>query len=251
MDTVGTRIMDDERHVLYSVEWSLVRCLLKPWSGNREPDMERVREIHEALEAGVFVPKMLLVADAGSDGLLCYDGNHRREAFNMYANGDRPLTVVVDILRSAAHRDIVACFRNVNKSISVPEVFLTDEVEGGSGGVGQGAVKEALRALVREYETTYKPFLSASARCHAPHFNRDAFMDALFTIYTSQNGHYNVSEIQAALRVVNERYKDGMWGRPHEEFRAAVREKCQKHGMWLFAERGLSREHVLKALEDM
>lgn len=168
------------------------------------------------------------------EGLVCFDGNHRREALSRMEWGDE-FSVFLDVLLNATPRDIFCCFDALNKSVQVPLVFVDDN-----------NVREVVLGAVREFELLYKPFVSTSSRCHAPNFNRDAFVDALYDMYRSLEGKYSLPEIIAALHHLNREYGNGKFG----PTRHNIKDKCDKHSFWLFRERRINTDHVLLILQQ-
>lgn len=110
--------------------------LWKKWSKNREPDQERVEEM---VARGGYIH----LAELVGEGLVCYDGNHRREVLK------RTSTCIVDVMFHATHDD---AFVNINKGVEVPEIYMED---------GDNILQE-VTALVKTYETRHKPFISVS-----------------------------------------------------------------------------------------
>lgn len=171
---VGTFVASYGKHQLFLVEWDIVKQLIHKWSCNRDPDMRRVQEIRDHIVNGGYVPHILYIADA-EEGLVCYDGNHRREAFNLL---ETPPQIILDVLCKATKKEIYQEFTNLNKSVQVPAMFVGDDGDN----VEVLKVRDQITKLVRKYETDYKSFASTSSRCHAPNFNRDMLMENIFEI---------------------------------------------------------------------
>ena len=135
--------------------------------------MERVNEMVEHYHKGGYIPRIIHLAEIKDEGIVCYDGNHRKEVFNKC--NDDGVMCVVDMMFDATHNDVYKAFNNINKSVQLPAIYIE---EGGD----DNNVKAEIVKLVREYETKYKPFLSTSSRCHAPQFNRDTFTDNIYNL---------------------------------------------------------------------
>lgn len=173
-NSLGQSIYNNNGHKGYIIQWKLIAPFCKKWSRNREPDMERVKEMVEYYNLGGYIPRMIHLAEIKEEGVVCYDGNHRKEAFNVC--NDETVMCVVDIMFNATQNDVYKAFNNINKSVQLPAIYVEDSNDANN-------VKEEIIQLVKEYESRYKPFLSTSARCHAPHFNRDTFTDNIYNIY--------------------------------------------------------------------
>lgn len=223
------------------MDWSLIGPLCKKWSRNRDSDVERVNEIHEYYNKGCYVPCIIHLACLHDEGLVCYDGNHRRDVFNMcVASGDK-VTCIIDVMFDATQNEVYKAFNNINKSVQVPAIYLDDSSENSN-------IKNDILSLVRTYEIKYKSYVSTSSRCHAPHFNRDNFVDNLYEIYKIMNGTCTVQSIAVALEKLNVEYSRQNICRPHSSYKQNVLDKCKKQNLWLFLERNISAEHVQRMM---
>jgi len=225
------------KHTGYRIKWSLVSPLCKKWSRNRDPDMGRVSEMHEYYKKGGYIPKLVHLAELEGEGLVCYDGNHRREVFNKFSDEH----VIIDVMFKASQKDVYDAFNNINKSVQLPAIYLEDQVTRGS--------LEDIINLVKSYETKYKQFVSSSSRYHAPHFNRDSFVDNVHAVYKALAPKgITIKDISGALERLNKEYSQGNMCRPHSSYKPHVLEKCQKFDFWLFLERVIPVEHVEKMI---
>jgi hypothetical protein len=221
-------------HVGYSVKFKHIDPICRKWSKNRHPDVERVKDMYEYHNSGGYVPKFIHLAELKDEGLVCYDGNHRRELLKLINNGDTEC--IVDVLFSASNEDIYEAFSSVNKAVDVPEIYLEDVSN----------IKDSVLDLVKKYEGRHKSFMSKSSRCRSPNFNRDVFTDNVTKIYKYFNGTKSISEIEEALERLNKEYAHGKICKSHAKYPSSVIDKCKKHGLWLFLEREIPCEHVEK-----
>lgn len=221
-------------HVGYCVKFKHIDPICRKWSKNRHPDLERVHEMHDFFKSGGYIPKFIHLAELKGEGLVCYDGNHRRELLKLINDGD--VECIVDVLFSASDEEIYDAFSSVNKAVDVPEIYLEDVSN----------IKDAVLELVKKYETRHKSFTSKSSRCRAPNFNRDVLTDNITTIYKYFNGTKSISDIEEALDKLNKEYANGKICKSHAKYPTSVIDKCKKNGLWLFLEREISCEHVEK-----
>jgi hypothetical protein len=114
---------------------------------------------------------------------------------------------VVDIMFDASQNSVYKAFNNINKSVQLPAIYIEESND-------ENDVKAQIVKLVREYETKYKPFLSTSARCHAPHFNRDTLTDNIYSIYKSFCNAVSIEQIGKLLIRLNAEYAHGRMCRP-------------------------------------
>lgn len=241
ISTLGQHLYSNYGHHGYIVRWDLISPLCKKWSRNRDSDATRVQEMLEYFHKGGYIPMHLHLAEVQGEGLVCYDGNHRREVLNaLSADEQTNAMCIVDIMFNASQSDVYKAFSNLNKSIQVPAIYVEDGF--------RPSVKDEILTLVKSYEAKYKPMLSASPRCFAPHFNRDTFTDNIFEIYTHFNGLYSISDIAKVLERLNTEYAKENLCSLHTSFKPHIIEKCKKHDLWLFMNgRKIPVEHI-KAL---
>lgn len=239
--SLGKELYVEKNHRGYLIQWNMVAPLCKKWSRNRDADQERVEEMLAYFKKGGYIPRIIHLAEVSGEGVVCYDGNHRREVFTRCKDED--ITCIIDIMFNATQNDVYTAFNNINKSVQLPAIYLEDSNNGNQG------VKEDILNLVREYEVKHKPFLSTSSRCHAPHFNRDAFVDNVDQIHKSLGGAISISEIKRALDMLNIEYANGNMCRPHSSYKSHVLDKCRKHNLWLFVDKTIPCEHVQRVLK--
>jgi len=233
--SIGTCLgKQGDKHVTFLVDWGLLKPIVKKWSRNRDPDMQRVQEIGQYMSHGGYVPVILHLADVQDEGIVCYDGNHRREALNLL---EKPPHVIIDMLCNASQKDVYDAFDMLNKSVQVPAIYFEQEDL-------SYQIKDQLIQLVKSYETKYKSHLSPSPRCHAPQFNRDQLVDQLHRIITLFQGRVSVASLKDALEVLNALYKQGRLCKPHHTYKEKVIAKCRDSGLWLFIDRDISVEHL-------
>lgn len=234
-DSLGQTIYTLKGHKGYLIQWKLIAPFCKKWSRNRDPDMQRVNEMVMHLNKGGYIPRMIHLAELNDEGIVCYDGNHRKEVFNQC--DDETFVTIVDIMFHSTQNEVYKAFNNINKSVQLPAIYMEDTSD-------DSAVKQDIIALVKQYETNYKSYLSSSARCHAPHFNRDTFTDNLYEIYKSFNKTVTIEHIGTLLTKLNNEYSEGRICRPHSAYKSSLIEKCKKQNLWLFMEKTIPFEHL-------
>jgi len=234
LDRLGNVLFSDGNHTVYYIKWSLLASLCKKWSRNRDPDSKRVKEMVQFCRGGGHLPKMLFLAEVEDEGLVCYDGNHRREVFQRLEG----VYCLIDVMFNCTQLDVLDAFTNLNKSVQVPLIYLEDVHEETKGEILQ---------LVRKFEQRYPEFVKSSANCRSPHFNRDVFIDNLFDIYKAFEGAITVDELGVLLEALNEEYARGFL-RPHSIYTKPGQlhaiKKCERFHFWLFLERTIPFEHI-------
>jgi len=212
------------------------------WSRQRPPAQERVDEIAAWIREHQCVVGILSLAWHPTERLVCYDGQHRLHALFQQENVD--ITVLVDIMWDTTELAIVAAFQAINRAVPVSELY-TDPQD------VLHSIKGEISDYVTTLATTYKPFLSTSAKPCRPNFNRDALGEALFHLWRDDlQEAVPFQRIIGALTRLNEMYHNDEESIPRLRARKlpAMLKKCSTHKMWLFMETGRICVEDLKRL---
>lgn len=236
LNSIGTQLIKQGRHITFLLDWNVLKPIVKKWSRNRDPDMTRVQDLLIHISNNGYFPPVLHLAEVDGEGLVCYDGNHRREALNAISN---PPKVIIDLMTRASQEDVYKAFEALNKSVQVPALYLDESMNHN--------VKDDLLCIVRKYESKYRQHVSSSARCHAPQFNRDHFLDNLYNIWCQLDGRMSVQELEHSLETLNKLYSQQRICKTHDKYREKVVQKCKESGLWLFIERDIPFDHIVTA----
>ena len=232
ISSFASKIYTHGKHVGYVLKYKHLKPLCKKWSKNRQPDMSRVQDMYEHHVNGGYIPKLIHLAELPDEGLVCYDGNHRREFLNL--NADDEIECIIDVMFNVTTEDVLEAFEVINKAVDVPEIYLEDSMN----------IKDDVLELVKQYETKYKSFVSKAAKCRSPNFNRDVLTDNITKIYRYLNGSKKIKEIGELMDILNVEYSKNKICRSHENYKDNTIQKCKKYNLWLFLEREIPCEHV-------
>lgn len=198
--------------------------LFQRWEYNRPPDMEKVNSIKQSIHDNTFVHGIIYIAEM-NDRLVCYDGNHRREALLNFKSGN----IVINFLRNATDKIIEKRFRNLNLSTPVSDLYLDDPNT-------TNDIKISIQDCVKKLSTNYKQFNSFSSRCKRPNFNRDTLTDYLYQICKNHSLLLKSDEIYNILIKINEKYSSLNF-----KCNDKIKKKITEHKFFLFIN-GLSFE---------
>jgi len=238
---IGTCVSSNgHSHKQYAVSWDLLLPIVKKWSRVSEPDVAYVDAMERHVRAGGYVSHYIHLAELAGEGLVCYDGNHRREVFARLGDGSERI-VLVDVLLGATTKDVMTHFEAINKSAEAPKLTSAEDALDASQVL---VAKEGIHALVRKYAKKYKSYMSVAAKCRAPQFNREAFAANLLAIWRAADQSLrDMAKFEQALEALNEAYANGQLCEPHDTYPEKVIEKCRSGGLWLFINREVSAEH--------
>lgn len=149
------------------------------WRHNRPASQKRVAEIEETLQNGTYVDNIIYLAEIIDENkkrsLVCYDGNHRREALRN-SSGQQ---VLVNIVFNSSDEEIKQRFIILNQSNPVPELYTTETDNTELRGIIEDCVG---RLMVR-----FPKNVSGSRNPRKPNFNRDKLMDELYEFVRDRN----------------------------------------------------------------
>jgi hypothetical protein len=189
----------------------------KRWKSNRRSDLGRVAEIHNWMKQSGKMDGVISFACVGEDGLVCYDGNHRREALKGL---DDDFIVCIDIVWDATDEIVTQEFRRVNQSISVPDLYIEE-----NDAIVIANVQNAVSEFIKRFPTHQ----SNSGRPQRPHYNRDTLTNQLFNLQKERN--ISITDLMTRIYTLNEKLALDDKSKLNEK----VIKKCSTSGLWLFA----------------
>ncbi len=202
----------------------------KMWEFNRPPDEVRVDEIVEYIKKYNNVEGIIYVAEIKDVNknfkYVCYDGNHRIEALRKI---NLDIYVLIQVLWNASKEQIYNKFYNINKAISVPELYIKENNE-----IDLNNLKMIIQNTVVKICSKYRKYQSTSKRPSKPNFNRDKLVDNLYA-FVVDNKLNNIDEDKLFDQIMklNDDYKKGL----HinlKKFNDKILTKCKTFDCHLF-----------------
>ena len=213
------------------------------WSRQRPPAPERVEEIAAWIHENSDVIGTISLAWHPTERLVCYDGQHRLQA--LFQQENLEMTALIEIMWDTTELAIMAAFKTINRAVPVSELY-TDPQD------VLHSVKGEISDYVTGLATTYKPFLSTSAKPCRPNFNRDTLCEALYHWWRDELQEVvPFQRIIGALTRLNETYDTNEMSLPRLKTAKkypGIHKKCSAHQFWLFADTGHVPVNDLKRL---
>ena len=201
---------------IYAIPHEIYHQLdIKTWKYNRPVDENRVEEIRQWNKEFNRMDGVINLAYIAGDGLVCFEGNHRRLALK-----DLPITVIVDIIWNVNDEILVHEFRRINKSVSVPDFYIVDTDKN---------VKEDIENFIKHFRKTYPSHETPCGRPQRPNYNRDGLTDQITRIHKESD--VTTKELFERIYLLNHKYSE----KSRTKLSAKIIEKCEKTGLWLFA----------------
>jgi len=194
------------------------------WEKNRPPDPVRVQAIADyfQLHDVGLVPGLVSIWVDANRTHHVYDGIHRLMAARQLTQRQRQLAVLVVYRDTTREQDIIDDFLCLNKSISVPTIYLEPSSE---------AVDRKRRVcvgIVDELCARYPAFQSASRRPMPFNFNRDNWIEFV----CSWNIDFFLPDLQT--RVFEVFTELNVQAKAYAEDRMCIPHKCYQYNWFLF-----------------
>lgn len=159
------------------------------WKNNRPADSIRINEIYQfyIINNISIVPGILYVW-FNNNQFHIYDGSHRYEAAKLY--NKEALQFIIHINYNTNDK-IIEDFKNINKSISVPDLYFEEETQ-------ERLYKESFsQNLAKLFCDNYPKFVSITQKPKKFNFNRDHLVNTFSKCninFKLQNIHINIYE---------------------------------------------------------
>ena len=124
--------------------------------------MKRVEKIKKYILEKNLVDGIIYLAKI-KEGLVCYDGNHRREALKMI---DKDFPIYVNILENPSDLILEEKFRNLNKCVPITDLVF-------SKGTTHDEIKK-IKKVCEHFMEIWKDHRKASSRPRKPNFNQNS-----------------------------------------------------------------------------
>ena len=232
----------NETHMVYKILISdLLVASIKNWEYNRPPDMARCPDIARYIyNSKKPMDTMLFLTYTNiNDNFEILDGIHRLTALKIIkeenskanhgdfgSNNDADWLynqyLIVNIRFNANLGDLIDIFRNLNKSQTVPELYIKDHTK---------EKREIIDIIYNEWYIQYKKHFSSSANPIMGNTNRNKFVELLDTLYDK----YNIDETSTnKLREVLDTINNKLSGQMPTKASLDIRLKCKESGCYLF-----------------
>jgi hypothetical protein len=231
-DIEGYEVCKSGEHTIYKMPaLKLIQLSedgdLDIWSKNRPPDDIRVSTIREYQQKTGHVNGVIHLAYVAGEGLVCFEGNHRRMALIPEIQ-----TVLVDILWDVTQERIVQEFTAINQAVSVSSLYTDIDFD--------ATARCQIQDFVNKLGLRFKAFLSPNARPNRPNFNKEVLSENISQIWKMLG--CSVKDLVEAIEKVNYKYST----QDHSDIKSPkIIEKCAVGGLWLFAvDTQLNHKHI-------
>lgn len=246
-----------DNHALYKI---MIRDLLvdsiKNWEYNRPPDMARcpdiaryiynsrkpidtmvylsfnnLKQIFEVLDGIHRITALKIIKEENSKPLelLCQcdfgSGNDAAWLFNQY--------IIVNVRFNATKGELIEAFENLNKSQSVPELYIRDPKK---------EKRDIIENIANEWFVRYKKHFSSSANPIIGNTNRNKFVELLDKLYEKYKiDETNSDKLRKLLDDANLNISTNIPSKASID----IRVKCKETGCYLFLYKNDKLEDII------
>jgi hypothetical protein len=194
------------------------------WSKNRPPDQVRIQQIkqHFLNNNTRLIPGIISAWDKEDGTFYIYDGIHRFLALKeiLEQNPDQEFFILIQFKLTKREQEIIDDFINLNKSVSVPTIYIEDT---------DILKKTVCQNIAEELCKRFPTFVSPSRKPYIYNFNRDNLIEFI------SNWQINFSKPGVQQIAFQELLKLNQEAKVYvNEMNIAHPKKCKYHDFYLF-----------------
>lgn len=171
----GKFILKQNNHTIYLADSVNIINNSDRWSENRPPDQLRVKEIKEYISKINSVDGILYFANIPNEGLVCYEGEHRRQALKLL---EKNYKIFVNIVENPSVDYLRSKFISLNKCVPVTELYLNNN---DNHKCTQNQL-EIIEAVTNHYCRKWKTHRKTNPNPNRPNFNKEMLKQKIFNI---------------------------------------------------------------------
>ena len=222
----GKYIAKQEKHYIYLADSHIVTMQSKIWSKNRPCDTLRVSEIEKYITEMGYVDGILYFANIDGEGLVCYDGNHRRCAL---LNLTKSYKVLINVLENPSPDYLKNKFISLNKCVPVTDLFLND--------THNKEEVDLIMEVTDYFCQLWKSHRKTSPNPNRPNFNRDTLQSKISSIIELNGIDISKSSKDDIIQQVNRFNEEINNKKDSIKSTKTMLNKCVASGCFLFLEK--------------
>lgn len=246
-----------ETHAIYKIQIKdLLVSSVKNWEYNRPPDMARcpdiaryiysskkpidtmmylsfnnIKEVFEVLDGIHRLTALKIIKEENSKPLDLLEfhefgsGNDANWLYNQY--------ILVNIRFNAPLGELIEVFKNLNKSQTVPEIYIRDHTK---------EKRDIIDTIANEWFVKYKKHFSSSANPIGGNTNRNKFVDLLDKLYDKHKIDESCGD--TFRKILDDANRQISMNIPSKAS-IDVRVKCRETGCYLFLYKNDKLEEII------
>jgi hypothetical protein len=226
---------DKDTFLIKTTVKELLKVKVINWKYNRPPDEIRCKEIREYFTKPntIFNTPFHLYYNEKFDDFECLDGIHR---YTSIKNLEIDKVIFMFLYLKKSEGELIDIFKNINKCISVPELYLSNEYSLSN--------KQIIETVANEWKNKYEIHFTPNKDFRVPNMNRDMFICILTNILDDHKIRTK-GRLEEILENANV-FISKNYGRYNKKVTTIQLDKCKKSGCYLFLIKDSSiKEHVI------
>jgi hypothetical protein len=225
----GKYICKQGEHYIYLCDSITIVKNSKMWCKNRPCDSVRVEELKKYIETNGYVDGFIYFANINGEGLVCYDGNHRREALLRLTKNYK---IMINVLEEPNFTYLCDKFVSLNKCVPVTELFLNPSDN-------NDRIKEKIINITNFFCDKWKSHRKTSPNPNRPNFNRDQMLTKINNILEINEIPIETTDNDRLKNVIIEFNKKIESKKYSIKCTKQMKEKCDVSGCFLFLEKSV------------
>jgi hypothetical protein len=183
IETNSIILKDNLSEYMCVFDSKILEQVSEQWKYNRNLNNDKIESICDTIKDKVILDTVLhffYVNDNGKERLICFDGNHRREALILlYKTKGTNIKICCYIYKcdSVINIDnkISKKFHLINQMTPIPDIYIDilDNLD-----CDEFIYKrDIIENVFQKYKVKYKSFYSVNSKCRRPNFNDTLFKD--------------------------------------------------------------------------
>ena len=221
----GKQLTQYGNHKIYLSSSKDIYKNTKMWSRNRPVDKERLKPMADYFTKHKHIDGIICLAIL-DEGIVCYDGNHRRESIQ-YIEED--YDVLVDVIEYPSELYIREKFKSINQCVPIsvldenPEEFTQK-------------FKYMIYSVVETLSKRWPEHKVNSPNPRRPNFNRDKLINTITDIVSDNT--LNENSLLDAIEKYNEFIKKNIGT---YKVTTNILEKCNRNNCYIFLDKNLNK----------
>jgi hypothetical protein len=206
IETTSIILQDDLKEYMCVFDSKILEQASEQWKYNRILNNDKIQAISNTIKDKLILDTVLhffYINNNGKEHLICFDGNHRREALILlYKTKDINIKVCCYIYKCQSDNidsEIIKKFNIINQMTPIPDIYL-DILNNLNDNNSHDFIKkkDIIENVFSIYKQKYKIFYSINSKCRRPNFNETTFKDLCNNlVFKSQN------ELEEKLKCLN------------------------------------------------
>ena len=222
----GKFVSKQGNHYIYLADSLVVTEQSTIWSRNRPCDELRVSEIEKYISQVGYVDGMLYFANIEGEGLVCYDGNHRRCALK---NLSKNYKVLINVLENPSFDYLKSKFISLNKCVPVTDLFLNE--------THNKSEVDLIMEVTDYFCQLWKSHRKTSPNPNRPNFNRDTLQSKISSIIEINSINLNETNKDYLIQIINRFNEEIRNKKDSIRSTKTMLNKCITSGCFLFLEK--------------